>query len=198
MTKATRKPAAKKAAPAKKKATPKPAAKDADVLLWDPEATLGSNTDRLKNAGATWRGIRDLAVEAGIDVPWPDGGRLLRARNQFLKGTEGKPKPTGKKKPKGSPEQAALSVEDKVKQSLSKRTELPWDGDSTEDEILEALRGRSITFVSKITGNEGGARIPKETKHLRLRYGADGPYVDFASMEGPFMAISLSRIIRVS
>lgn len=197
--------ALKKAAkPPAKKAAAKKSAPASTAGDWDSEATLGANVDRLKTAGVTWRGIQELASANGHDIPWPDGGKLLRARKQFLAGTEGQPtqrrsrKATTTKSANGEPLPEGLSVQERIELAIKNRN-VPWeDGDYSDEELLAFLVGRQITYISRNSGKEYTSRIPKESQHNKIRHGKDGPYVDFASMEGPFEAISLSRIINVS
>jgi hypothetical protein len=89
------------------------------------------------------------------------------------------------------------TLEQRVKRLVAERS-VPWDQESSEDEIMEMLDGRSISWVSKLTGTIKGARIPKGSKHTQIGYGADGPYITFASMDGPFQSVSLPRILTVS
>lgn len=203
----------KAAKPAKKAASAKKdALDDSAPTTWDPQGSLGANVDRLKTAGVTWKGIAEAANANGHEVPWPDGGRLLRARKQFLAGTEGQPakqrsrKATAKRKP-GEPEPEAMTAEERIARALSNKS-VPWQEgsdphdhtklDYTDEELMEMLVGRRITYISRNSGREYTSKIPKESKHTKIEHGKDGPYVSFASMEGPFEAISLSRIINVS
>jgi hypothetical protein len=176
---------------------------------WNPDKSYGNNVDDLKNAGVTWRRIAEIATEAGHETPWPDGGRLLRERKRFLAGTEGQPvKRGGAKGPRKARKSAASdgageghtsyaeSAEERLAEALGRRR-VPWDDESSPEEIIRLLNGRSIEFVSRVSGNTTSARILKDSKHTVIREGQDGPYITFASVDGPFLNISLSRIISV-
>lgn len=193
--------AAKKPARKRAPAKPKPPGKTGDPA-WNKDDSLGSNVDRLKNAGVTWKGIGEMANANGIEVPWPDGGRLLRARKQFLAGTEGQERPARSRKvSSGSkaqgPDGTALTTEEKVAHAMGRRS-VPWDGESTPEEIMALINGKSISWVNLLTGGIHSARVLRDSKHNRLAEGKDGPYISFVSVEGPFMNVSLRRIIEVS
>jgi hypothetical protein len=181
-------------------AKPTPAAKVTGA--WDKEASLGHNTNRLKDAGATWKAIALMAADNGHDIPWPDGGKLLRARKQFLAGTEGKaPAARGRKasSPEDRAERSAMTTDQRVEASLQRRGHMPWDDVEMDDDALLAyLNGKSITWVYSTTGVEASARVLKDSKHNRIQHGENGPYITFVSVEGPFMNVSLSKIITVS
>lgn len=204
VTRGKAKTPAKRAVPAKratKKAAPAPKAK-ANGGGWDASKSLGENVDILKNGGMTWRAIAELAnAQEGIEMPWPDGGKLLRARKQFLAGTEGQPTKRAARKPRAKrteedTQSYAETAEERYAEAIARRR-VPWDEESTNEDILAMLNGRSIDFVSKITGNVTSARLVKDGRHTRIEEGKDGPYVTFASVDGPFLNISLSRIIGV-
>lgn len=207
--KPVKKPAPKKRVVAKKEA---PAAKTVAsavtaVGAWDTEVSLGNNVDRLKSGGMTWRGIAELASANGHDIPWPDGGKLLRARKGFLAGTEGQTKARAPRKSAGQRASRSVSPDDdrpyteqateRFKQALETRS-VPWDSESTPEEIMDMLEGKRISFVSKVTGFDNSTRIIRSQKHMSIKEGEDGPYVTFVSEDGPFMSISLSRILHVS
>lgn len=197
---------------AKKTATKKvaqrpPTVEGSGEPLWEASATLGSNVDRLKTAGVTWRRIAEMANANGIEMPWPDGGKLLRARKQFLDGSEGKPRPERKR----SAARRSVSPDDerpyseqrdeRLREALAHQN-VPWQEQGVEafedEQLLEMLDGKRITFVSSVTGFEQTVRAVKNSKHCKIKHGKEGPYFDFVTVEGPFMAISLSRMIGVS
>jgi hypothetical protein len=203
-------------APAKKATKPEPKSMPAgrkqvtsNEPAWDSEKSYGNNVDILKNANVTWRRISEIATEAGHETPWPDGGRLLRERKRFLAGTEGQPTKRGGGGGKRKSRKSAASdgagegkvsyaetVEERLAEAMARRS-VPWDNESTSDEILQILNGKSIEFVSRISGNTTSAKILKDSKHTEIREGKDGPYITFVSTDGPFLNISLSRIISV-
>ncbi len=187
-------------------ANPAPAPATSQSTDWDKTASLGANVDRLKTAGVTWKAIAAAATANGHDTPYPDGGKLLRARKQFLAGTEGQEKPARaakgvarRKAPKIDPEpgEIAATAEERIAAAVAGRT-VPWeDGvEHSEADLIKMLEGRQITWVSGITGNEASCRVLASV-HSKIEEGKAGPYITFVSQDGPFMNISLSRIIRV-
>lgn len=158
-------------------------------VQWDNKLSYGNNVDILKNAGMTWRAISEAATTAGHETPWPDGGRLVRARKQFLGGTEGQEPATRQRRKSSEPGSAPAK---RVK------WEAPWDEDTSEEDLVSMLSGKKITYVNSMTHLEFSCRIPKESKHTKIGYGVAGPCIQFASVEGPFQAIALSRIIHAS
>lgn len=178
---------------------------------WDAAATLGSNVDRLKTGGATWKAISEMARANGHDIPWPDGGKLLRARKQFLAGTEGKVPERRRRtsgvrshapRADGQPDETeGMSYEEaaawRTKRALETRS-VPWDDESTDEEVLAFLNGRRITYVFPPSGKEMQFSVLRDHPYNKIKEGKDGRYVEFCTTEGPFHAVSLSRIIHVS
>lgn len=108
-------------------------------------------------------------------------------------------KPRGAKKG-GVAKKAPLTAKEReaMFEANSKARDVPWDGESTEEDIIAFCEGRTLFFVSNISGEIQTAKCPKPLgKHTSIRVGKNGPYITFASMEGPFRSISLSRIVRL-
>jgi hypothetical protein len=177
----------------KKKAAPKPKSKTAgDEPDWVASEPLGANVARMREASVTWRRISEIATENGHDVPWPDGGKLVREMKRHLNGGAS-PTPSTRSKVKATPEEAQMSMAKR----LADR-EVPWDGESTDEDMLAFLEGHTITFINGMTGTTESLRVPEGGKHTKLDHGENGPYITFASNEGPFRSISLSKITKVS
>lgn len=75
---------------------------------------------------------------------------------------------------------------------------------SSDKEILDALRGRSITWHSKLSGGAESARVPRDgnPKFYRLdrhpaRPALEERVLHFVSPDGGFRSVSLARIVRV-
>lgn len=198
------------AKPPKKRPTKKaaPAKQPVSGEDWDPSEELGANVARLRENGVTWRQCAVLANANGHDVPWPDGGRLLRAMKKHLNGD---PAPTPKGPRKKVAGKSMITKEDvdksgKSRDQLAKEIaddlerDVPWDSESTDKELLAYLEGRTITFVSRITGLVETARIMPDGKYTRIGEGKEGrgKYIEFNDAQGPFRAISLDMIVRVS
>lgn len=52
---------------------------------WDSSLTFEHNVYRYKQAGRKWEEIANAANSLGVFVPWPDGGRLIRAYKTHCK-----------------------------------------------------------------------------------------------------------------
>lgn len=52
---------------------------------WDGDRGFDENVYRLKEAGIKWVSIANMANRSGEEVPWPDGGRLIRAYKRHCK-----------------------------------------------------------------------------------------------------------------
>lgn len=195
------KPPRRKAA--EPKAEPKPAKKAAPTgQTWDKGATLGSNVDRLKTAGVTWRGIAEMATASGDhDIPYPDGGKLLRARNQFLKGTEGKEQvrraPRRKATANVDEDGEKRSLEEQIAFLLTTRS-VPWDDETSDEDVITMVDGKRLTYFNRLTGKEHTTKVLRNGKHLEVKEGKEGRYISFVSEEGPFQAVGLGRILKVS
>jgi hypothetical protein len=111
------------------------------------------------------------------------------------------PTPRSKGGPKGPKvKKVPLTAEQReaLVEANSAERNVPWDDESTEEEIIKMCEGKTLFFVSKLTGEIQTAKCPRPLgKHTSIRVGKDGPYITFASMEGPFRSISLNRITRL-
>lgn len=52
---------------------------------WESSTSFEHNVYRFKTAGRKWEEIANAANNAGVFVPWPDGGRLIRAYKAHCK-----------------------------------------------------------------------------------------------------------------
>ncbi len=200
------KPTARRRAAAKKAAAPAPP--QTHELEWLTDKSLGENVDRLKTAGKTWKAIAEMANDQdGIDMPWPDGGKLLRARKQFLAGTEGQAPKRGGGKPRApravsqgeASGSSSLTKEERLAAAFEERGSQVWEeSEMSNEDLVSYFSGRQVTWVNTLTGNMHSARLARDSAKTRIENHPKGDQLHFAATDGPFMAVYLSNIIHVN
>lgn len=138
------------------------------------------------------------------------GYRVLEATEQQAAAAATKKRAVARKAPvkrvvvdkagnKTTIETAGMTVEEKIEVAMAERGSMVWEeAEMTDDELVEFFSNRSITWVNSMTGSVHSARFPKEGKHTKITEGKSGRAVEFASTDGPFVAVRLSSIITVS
>lgn len=169
----------------------------ADIPGWRKSDDLGANVVALRDAKVPWRAIAEMARDNGHDIPWPDGGKLKRAMLRYL---DGKPAPVvePRRKQHKSPEPRTEFQPLTQREINDMKSTLPWDGESTDEELLAAVEGRVISYVSAMTGKQGSAHVPRGGRHTEIKRCKHGVYISFAETNGPFRSILFDRIIHVS
>lgn len=79
---------------------------------------------------------------------------------------------------------------------------VPWDNESTDEEILEFVKGRRIIWRNSVSGTYDEASVfphgMKKHKHLQIVESRDGRKVlNWASVEGGFRSVFIDAIVQV-
>lgn len=83
------------------------------------------------------------------------------------------------------------------------RHELPFTPESSDKEILRAIRGSTIIWKNRISGLPESAFVPKDSNRdlnnvFYVAESSEGrPFVSFISQEGTFRAVALDSILQV-
>ena len=173
-------------------------------MSWNKDLSLGANVEKLREEKVSWRLISEQARENGHDIPWPDGGKLLRALKSHQRGDGGTIAPR-LKKPKGTTptpkrrgdSEILATMQENRKRLLDGRS-VPWDHETTQEEFETLLFGKRITWISRHSDATQSSKIQKDSQFNEIRYGINGPYVSFVGDDGRFQAVSVDLILKVS
>lgn len=83
------------------------------------------------------------------------------------------------------------------------RQELPFSNESSDQEILRAIRGSTIIWKNRLTGLPESAFVPRDSNRdlenvFYVAESSEGkPFVSFISQEGTFRAVALDSILQV-
>lgn len=78
---------------------------------------------------------------------------------------------------------------------------LPFNPEkATAEEIVEAVRGKMLVWRNRVSGGYQSARVLERPnqQYLRVRMTRMGdPYIEFCSVNGGFVSVSLDRLVEI-